>query len=246
MGSEMSKDSEADDDEMPQHKLNLEEYWIGRYPVTVRQFSTFVKANGYRTTAEKQGSSWGYTGEGWEEIKGADWLHPRGPDSSVRQKLAHPVTQVSWDDTLAFCQWASQATGCAVRLPTEAEWEKAARGVDGRIWPWGEKPPDRSRCKFNMNVGDTTPVGKYSPAGDSPYGCADMAGNVWEWTYSLYKFYPYRNEDGREAAESQELRVLRGGSFNDLQGYVRCAARDKASPNDRDYSVGFRVVVSPI
>ncbi len=88
---------------------------------------------------------------------------------------------VSWDDAVAFCSWLTQASSRDIRLPTEAQWEKAARGTNGNLYPWGNQPPDDVRCNFNMNVGDTTPIGTYSPDGDSPYGCADMAGNVWEW-----------------------------------------------------------------
>ncbi len=118
---------------------------------------------------------------------------------------------------VAFCKWA------AVRLPTEAEWEKAARWArDGRIWPWGNREPNSGLCNFNMTVGDTTPVGSY-PDGKSPYGLLDVAGNVWEWTSSLWgkdaskpEFgYPYDAKDGRENLSAPDTvpRVLRGGSF---------------------------------
>ena len=147
-------------------------------PVTVAQFRMFVEATAYTTTAEARGSAWNWTGK-WEEVKGANWAHPRGPDSDVKQKADHPVTCVSWHDAMAFCNWAG------VRLPTEAEWEKAARGTDGRIWPWGNQKPNKELCNFNMDVGDTTAVGSY-PKGASPYGVLDAAGNVWEWTSSLW------------------------------------------------------------
>ena len=143
-----------------------------------------------------QGSAWSYTGSEWEEINGADWAHPRGPESDVRAKQDHPVTCVSWNDAVAFCKWA------VVRLPTEAEWEKAARGTDGRIWPWGDREPNSGVCNFNMTVGDTTPVGRY-PDGKSPYGLLDVAGNVWEWTSSLWASRTSIDaNDGRENLDS--------------------------------------------
>ncbi len=246
MGSDKTKDTQAYDDETPQHPLYLPEYRIARVPVTVAQFAAFMAANpGYRTTAEQQGSAWSYTGSTWEEVKGADWAHPRGPGSDVRAKQDHPVTCVSWHDALAFCKWAG------VRLPTEAEWEKAARGDKGFIWPWGDREPNSGVCNFNMTVGDTTPVGSY-PDGKSPYGVLDMAGNVWEWTSSLWgkdrqkpEFgYPYDAKDGRENPNAPDsvVRILRGGSFwNDAQN-VRCACRLRLNPLVRDVNFGFRVV----
>ena len=218
MGSDESKDAKAEDREMPQHTLNLPEYRIARVPVTVAQFRRFVEASGYRTTAERQGSAYGWTGATWEDVKGAYWAAPRGPASDVGQKAEHPVTCLSWEDAVAFCQWAE------VRLPTEAQWEKAARGTDGRIFPWGNAEPDEKRCNFAMKVGDTTPVGSY-PTGASPYGCLDMAGNVWEWTSSLYQGYPYDAGDGREDPAASGSRVLRGGSFVNNRLLVRCASR---------------------
>jgi len=246
MGSDKRKDKQAYDDETPQHTLHLPEFRIAPVPVTVAQFAAFMAANrGYRTTAEEQGSAWNWTGSRWEKIKGADWAHPRGPKSDVRAKQNHPVTCISWHDAVAFCKWA------AVRLPTEAEWEKAARGTDGRIWPWGNQQPTDKVCNFNMMVKDTTPMGRYCD-GASPYGVLDMAGNVWEWTSSLWgkerhkpEFgYPYDATDGRENPNAPDtvLRVLRGGSFGDVAQVVRCAVRGRYGPADRYNYNGFRVV----
>lgn len=248
MGS-ADADKMAAYNEKPQHRVYLDEYLIGRYPVTVAQFGAFVQATGYRTTAEKEGSGWVYVGSEWKEVKGARWRAPAGAPRDLKAFANHPVTQVSWRDARAFCEWASQVAGRPVRLPTEAEWEKAARGTDGRLYPWGNEVPDNKRCNFNMNVKDTTSVGRYSPAGDSPYGCADMAGNVWEWTSSTFEGYPYAPEDGREAVEAVDdlsLCVLRGGAFYGRESLVRCACRSWGAPDFRSGSYGFRVCAPPI
>ena len=161
-------------------------------------------------------------------------------------KADHPVVDVSWDDAVAFCAWANQVVGRKVRLPSEAQWEKAARGTDGRLYPWGNDSPDSTHANFNSSVGDTTPVGKYSPQGDSPYGAADMAGNAWQWTSSLYKPYPYKAADGREDQQSRGGRVFRGGSFLNAARLIRCADRFRSLPVLRNVNLGFRVVASPI
>ncbi len=217
MGSDAARDTQGRDNELHQHEVTLPGYWIGRYPVTVAQFRAFVETGGYEP----------------------------GDKDSLRGEDDHPVVYVTWHDALAFCRWLSDRTGLPVMLPSEAEWEKAARGTDGRIYPWGDAPPDKNRCNFGDNVKDTTPVGRYSPQGDSPYGCADMAGNVWEWTRSAYKDYPYDPEDGREDLEATAVRVLRGGAFNLDEGLVRCAYRSWDSPLYRLRLSGFRVIVAP-
>jgi formylglycine-generating enzyme len=234
-------DKAAREQEKPQHIMHLDAYLIGQYPVTVAQFAAFVEATGYRTTAEKIGSGLVFAGAEWKMVKTANWRHPKDPWSSVTKRANHPVTQVSWDDAGAFCRWVSELIGVAVRLPTEAEWEKAARGTDSRLYPWGDDQPDTTRCNFNQYVKDTTPVGRYSPFGDNPYNCADMAGNVWEWTSSLYMPYPYRQTDGREEPGSRASRALRGGGFFSNGMYVRCACRAGPAPDVRNNAYGFRV-----
>jgi formylglycine-generating enzyme required for sulfatase activity len=154
------------------------------------------------------------------------------------------VVNVAWHDAIAYCRWLSGKTGKTYRLSTEAEWEKAARGTDGREYPWGDKF-DPSKCNTREGgVGTTTPVGTY-PDGASPYGALDMAGNVWEWCQSLYKPYPYRLKDGCEDTEADGGRVFRGGSWYFGAGHARCACRDWLDPVDFPGSLGFRVVLSP-
>jgi formylglycine-generating enzyme required for sulfatase activity len=221
-------------DEKPQHTVDLShEYWIGKYPVTNAQFVEFVKASGYRATAK--------SGE-----KGI----PEGKEN-------HPVVQVSWKDAQAFCGWLTTklsseiSEGFVVRLPTEAEWEKAARGEYGNEWPWGNDKPDKTLCNVERWEGDTTPVGKYSPHGASPYGAQDMAGNVWEWCLDWYDENEYaRRADSAvtdpRGPESGTRRVVRGGSWRDDRDVARCAYRNRFDPGGFFNLIGFRLVLSPI
>jgi formylglycine-generating enzyme required for sulfatase activity len=233
--------------EKQQHRIYLNTYWISRHEITVAEFAAFVSATCHRTTAEREGG--GYTpcltptGDKWLLLRGADWRHPHGPDSNISEKQNHPVTQVSWDDALAFCQWLSRVTSLHVQLPTEAQWEKAARGKDGRIYPWGNEWDAKRLNSNESGIGDTTSVGKYSPAGDSPYGAVDVAGNVWEWTSTLFELYPYQSEDGREDEHSPRDRVMRGGSWKRGSQEARCAHRSGDPPDFRTAFIGFRVAI---
>ena len=143
---------------------------------------------------------------------------------------------MSWHDALAFCRWAD------VRLPSEAEWEWAARGTDGRFWPWGDEPPTPLRCNFGLAVADTTAVTLF-PSGATPHGVLDMAGNVWEWTRSLWRPYPYLPADGREDEARAGLRVVRGGSYDCAARQVRCTHRSAINPAYGYDDVGMRVVL---
>ncbi len=229
MGSE-SNDREAFMDETPKHEVNIDApFAIARTPITNLQYRVFVDATGHRQPKHWQLSE--FIGD-------------------------CPVVQVNWRDALAYCAWLTQAlrdagrfpAGLAlqVRLPTEAEWEKAARGVDGRRYPWGEARPDDTLLNFANRYGGPSPVGKY-PGGASPYGCLDMAGNVWEWTLSGEKSYPYVANDGRERVEERmPRRITRGGAYSSMVRHVRCAVRNWHTPEksgSRDAAIGFRVVL---
>ncbi|MCL5275045.1 MAG: SUMF1/EgtB/PvdO family nonheme iron enzyme [Chloroflexi bacterium] len=233
MGS-VDTDTLATSDEKLQHEVSLMSYQIGKYPITCVQYMRFV----------------GATGRAWR------YAAPHGPECAN-----HPAVVVSWYDARAYCDWLTRclwdigriSRDEVVRLPTEAEWEKAARGTDGRIWPWGNKPPDGARLNFNSD--DTEPVDAHSPVGDSPYGVADMAGNVWEWTNTLWSDpqhgqfkYPYNYSDGREdfKVTGRADRILRGGSFYNKRAVVRCAIRYRYNPRHNSKGVGFRVVVAPV
>jgi len=211
MGSDEKHDRRSWGNEMPQHQVYLNAFKISRVPVTNAQYQVFVNATSHRIPCH--------------------WTNGITPPG----KEQHPVVDVNWYDAQAFCRWAG------VRLPTEAEWEKAARGTDRRIYPWGNQKPNRQLCNHNFFVGDTTPVGHY-PDGASPYGVLDMAGNVWEWTMSKVGPYPYDPTDGREELEGNDFRVLRGGAFRTVN-LPRCAFRDVGTPPDQNKIFrGFRVM----
>jgi formylglycine-generating enzyme required for sulfatase activity len=220
MGSDPRVDKDVQDDEQPQHTLYLPGYYLAKTPLTNAQYAAFVQATGHQQP------------EHWKDRK-----PPSGKED-------HPVVHVSWHDAVAYCNWLAKVTGKPYRLPSEAEWEKGARGRDGRIYPWGNRW-DAERCNSaEGGKDDTTPVGAY-PQGASPYGLLDMAGNVWEWTRSVDKSYPYDPDDGREDLEAEGGRVLRGGSWLDAQVFARCVERYRHFPDFSYSNFGFRLV-SPV
>lgn len=237
--------------ELPQHKVFLGKYKIGKYPVTNDEFGEFISSTGYITLAEKEGFG-NVFNPTFSSVKGADWRHPLGPNSDILSKQKHPVVQVSWYDTVEFCRWLSNETGKKYYLPSEAQWEKAARGNNARIYPWGNKWNPKI-CNVNFRYKGTTPVGKFSPESDSPFGCADMSGSVFEWTSTTIgsvdpwpsKFnYPYRSDDGREDQKVKTRRVGRGGSYSRSEVYCRTSFRFADPPSDRYSAQGFRIVLT--
>ena len=221
-------------DERPARRRHLPAYWLDRHEVTNAQFEAFVQATQYRTEAEAAGQV--------EVQDGISWRYPEGPGSDLAQRPDHPVVYVSWRDAQAYCAWRGK------RLPTEAEWEKGARGADGRIWPWGN---ESATALANIWGGDdpftgTAPVGSL-PQGDSPYGLGDMAGNVWEWCTDWYAAGAYSRSPGdiSQAAAQGRFKVLRGGSWINPLHTTRSTNRFEIIPRERSAYVGFRCARDP-
>jgi formylglycine-generating enzyme required for sulfatase activity len=198
---------------------------LAKTQVTNAQYRAFVLATGHEAPE--------------------DWTNATPPHG----KEDHPVVHVSWHDGMAYCRWLSEVTGKTYSLPNEVEWEKGARGMDGRIYPWGDQWDERQCNSKESGLYQTTSVHAY-PQGASPYGLLDMAGNVWEWTRSLWGGYPYPS-DAKERAQREELqapndqnRVLRGGTFNFPLWYARYAHRHRYVSRYQIWSLGFRVVLS--
>lgn len=289
-----ASDNEGHPDEYPAHTVTLKGFWIDETEVTNAQFSEFVKATGYITTAEKK-PDWeemkkqlppgtpkppaemlvaaslvfhppshtvalNDVSQWWEWKAGADWRHPQGPGSNIEGKRGYPVVQVSWDDAKAYAKWAGK------RLPTEAEWEYAARGgQQGQPYPWGKEEVEAGRPKANTWQGTfpnynsnwdgfngLAPVRSFAANG---YGLYDMAGNVWEWCSDWYDAGFYRHSDVKDPAGPSQSndpsepgvskRSIRGGSFMCHSSYCkgyRVTARMKSSPDTGLENTGFRCV----
>ncbi len=220
-------------EEAPQHTVTLPEFALAQVPVTNRLYAAYVSANAIKPPLK------------WRA------------DEPPHALLDHPVVDISWEEAQAFCTWLTRVcasnnwrphiTGSyhpsthTFRLPGEAEWEHAARGSDGRLFPWGNLFDQD--CANTREAGQsTTPVGSFT-AGASPYGLLDMAGNVWEWTTTLDKLYPYVGNDGREDASGHGRRILRGGCYANPQGFARCACRFRLPPGTRSEFIGFRLAL---
>ena len=205
-------DKTADADEIPQHKVYLDSFWLDRTEITNAMYTRCVTAK--RCTP------------------------PAHSDRYSKPEYAnHPVLGVAWTQAQSYCMWAGR------RLPTEAEWERAARGTDGRIYPWGNFPPEKNLLNFNQQMNDTTAVGSYLD-GASPYGALDMAGNVWEWAADWYDVYP--GGDANASSDfGQKYRVMRGGSWSGTGNFVRSAYRNRFDPANSYDVIGFRCSRSP-
>lgn len=247
MGSSLG-DLPADINEMPQNVVAVPHFYISRYPITYSQYEAFMADGGYR-----QSTYWTEAGKRWRGRK----TEPQMAWQDSNWHLPnYPVVGATWYEAVAFCAWLSTKLAAKVRLPGEAEWEKAARGVDSRRFPWGNQfYPYNANCQQSVQadpftrqmqttgIGRTTAAGIF-PAGASPYGVLDMCGNVWEWTRSLWREQYKPVENNR--VEGARPRTIRGGSWNERETNARAAVRRGVAPDVCDITIGFRICVSGV
>jgi serine/threonine-protein kinase len=268
----------------PEHPVTLTGYWIAKTPVTKAQFRIFVQEEKYTTSVEKPGHEgpWVYDfkEKGFITIPGFNWDNAFSQVTEVfphvRIDDTHPVTCVSWYDAADYCEWLSQKTGVNFVLPTEAQWEYAARGIDVRIYPWGNEDPDGTKANYadeafhavfpgteqslvHFGVDDgyaaTSPVGSY-PAGASPFGALDMAGNVTEWVFDWYGKYEKRHYINPLGVKTGKDRVMKAGFWAGSAGRegqdpaelifghnIRADARQYDDPDSADDHLGFRIAI---
>ena len=261
------------DGEGPVHQVSLENYFIDQTAVTNESFSAFVDATGYQSQAEHFGWSFVFHNqipkahlkrlsfdrafgiEWWAKVEGASWKKPGGPGTNIRKIMNHPVVHISWHDAMAFCQWAGK------RLPTEAEWECAARGgKEGSTYPWGNElnPGGKHRCNIWQGKFPEKDVGADGYCGTAParsfqandIGLYNMVGNTWDWVADWFdpRYYnqsPFRDPGGPVSGTEK---VIRGGSFLCHESYCnryRNSARSKVSPDSTTCHLGFRCALSP-
>lgn len=219
--------NQGDPNHHPEHHVAVADFYLDRWPVTNAEYKIFIDQTDYPVPNYEVS---------WCETKPYNW-NPK-QRTFPQDKADHPVVLVTWEDAMAYAAWAGK------RLPTEAEWERAARGLNGRRYPWGNAFSAGLCNSKEADLGQTSLVGQFSPGGDTPEGMVDMVGNVWEWTNSLFRPYPYVADDGRESRQASGFRVLRGASWRNDANVALCVAR-----LDGDFkffnNVGFRCAVSP-
>ncbi len=237
--------ADAEDDERPVRRVHVSEFFIGRFPVTNEEYARFIRATGYPPPGIRElplVASGGRDSTFKELAASYAWIGGEPPLGHA----SHPVVLIRYDDVLAYCRWVSEQMGRLVRLPTEAEWEKAARGgIESQRYPWGDDI-DASRANFLPDPSvkrqrGTRPTGTYPP---NAYGLYDVVGNVWEWVSDWYGADYYGLDETRDprGPDSGTMRLVRGGSWvNDDTDLLRCAYRHSVPPDTYTYSIGFRV-----
>lgn len=233
-GTFLMGNNEGSDFEKPVHEVYLADYWMDETLVTNQQFIEFIEETGYTTDAECTGAGWGYKDDQFSLVEGLSWK-----SYALPHRKDHPVVLVSWNDAVAFAQWAGK------QLPTEAQWEKAARGgLVGKFYPWGDAPPNRTQCNFSRPPGEmpgTVSVKDFTANG---YGLYTMVGNVWQWCADWFGSYCYNGNDTPDVPNSGSHRVRRGGAWNVIQPFrLRCSNRGAMEANSAVPNVGFRCVL---
>ncbi len=238
IGSDPQKDTESYDDEQPQHQVTINDFFLAKYPMTVAEYRCAVDAGG---VSKPEAQVIAFT------ENDSDPTHPVPIFLTWEDQLQHPDFPVralkNWFEAFKYTQWLAGLTGQAWRLPTEVEWEVAAKGTENRRYPWGnEWEPERVQSRWNQEaIWDIGPIGTH-PQGASSYGVEDMSGNVSEWTSSLYRAYPYNSQDGRENPTIQdEYVVAKGGSWLSDPRQMRTTFRDDEA---NQVNVGFRLALS--
>lgn len=260
-GSTTIGSDNGDTDEKPVHTVKIDTYQMGKYEVTVNQFSRFINETGYQTDAEKQGFGYVWTGSVWEKKEKVNWKYDVEGNPLLKNQYDQPVIHVSWNDAHEYCSWLSLKTGKHYRLPTEAEWEYAAGNrAQHTCYSWGNEVPTgktggnladlAAGKKFGWNVqwdgyndeyATTAPVGNYDP---NTLGLFDMTGNVWEWCNDWYGYDYYTRKDAENPQGPSEgrYRVVRGGSCFDNPEVIRVSERSFEEPQGKKRCTGFRVV----
>ena len=242
MGATSEQGSDAKSDEKPTHSVTLSDYYIGKFEVTVAQFREFINETNYRTDADKDGSTYIWNGSSWEKRNGVNWKCDASGKMRGSWEDNYPVIHVSWNDAKAYCEWLSRKTGQSFRLPTEAEWEYAARGGNkSRGYKYSGSNSIDDVAWYTSNSGSKThQVGTKSP---NELGVYDMSGNVWEWCQDWYGDYSSGSQYNPTGPSSGSYRVDRGGSWRSSAEGCRVSNRDYYTPDNRDYNLGFRVVL---
>jgi formylglycine-generating enzyme required for sulfatase activity len=229
----------GDESDGPQHTRYLPAYRIGKYPVTNAQYRRFVEDGGY---TEKWRTCW--TAAGWQWRSQGDVKEPLFWNDPQWNLDNHPVVGVSWYEAVAYCNWLTATTGQSYRLPSEAEWEKAARGTDARKWPWGDNFMQGEANTWDSEIRQTSTVGLF-PRGHSPCDLQDCAGNVWEWCATKWQ-NSYQDYADDNDLNGDDVRCLRGGSWGSAQSLARVACRNRFTPDGRNVLQGFRCVLRSI